>query len=185
MSTLRLIQPEKNHEEEFSSSEKWWFCARTLPHKERFAEENLIKNGLTVYCPRYQKWISSARQKQLVARPLFPSYLFVRQDVNAYFLGILRRSPGISNVIGSNNSFSLLPDAVIVSLKKRATEAGYIEIDQNKFKKGDKIKLSDERFADLEGVFEEQDDLRRSIILIKMLGKAHRVKVLTNSLEFV
>jgi transcriptional antiterminator RfaH len=185
MSTIRLAQPERIHVGDFSSSEKGWFCARTLPHKERFAEENLIKNGLTVYCPRYQKWISSARQKQLVARPLFPGYLFVRQSENASFLGILRRSPGISNVIGVNNSFSLLPDAVIVSLKNRETEAGYIEIDQNKFKKGDKIKLIDDRFADLEGVFEEQDDLRRSVILIKMLGKAHKIKILTNSLEFV
>ena len=148
-------------------------------------QKKVLKNGLTVYCPRYQKWISSARQKQLVARPLFPGYLFVRQSENASFLGILRRSPGISTIIGANNSFSLLPETVIVSLKKRETEAGYIEIDQNKFKKGDKIKISDERFADLEGVFEEPDDLRRSIILIKMLGKAHRVKVLTNSLEFV
>jgi transcriptional antiterminator RfaH len=185
MKALQLVQHEKNHEVEFPSSEKGWFCARTLPHKERFAEENLIKNGLTVYCPRYQKWISTARKKQLVARPLFSGYLFVRQSENVSFLGILRRSPGISCVIGVNNSFSLLPEAVIASLKKRETEAGYIEIDQNKFKKGDKIKLSDKRFADLEGVFEEQDDLRRSIILIKMLGKAHRVKVLTNSLEFV
>ena len=176
MSSLRLVQPKEIEGEDLSSSGNGWFCARTLPHKERFAVDNLVKNGLTVYCPRYQKWISSARQKQLVSRPLFSGYLFIQQVKEAAFLGVIRRSPGISTLIGVNNSFSLLPDAVV---------SGFIEIAQNKFKKGDKIKLNDERFADLEGVFEEQDDLRRSIILIKMLGKAHRVKVLTNSLEFV
>ena len=182
---LRLVQSNEIGDENIPSSGRGWFCARTLPHKERFAEYNLAKNGLTVYCPRYQKWISSARQKQLVSRPLFPGYLFVRQGEDASFLGIVRRSPGIASIIGVNNSYSLLPDAVILNLRHGENDSGYIEINQNKFKKGDKIKLSDERFADLEGVFEEQDDLRRSIILIKMLGKAHRVKVLTNSLEFV
>ena len=185
MSSLHLVQSEEIGDENVSSSVNGWFCARTLPHKERFAEDNLVNNGLTVYCPRYQKWVSSARQKQLVSRPLFPGYLFIQQVKEVSFMGVIRRSPGISTIIGVNNSFSLLPDSVVSGLRHKENEAGYIEIAQNKFKKGDKIKLNDERFADLEAVFEEQDELRRSVILIKMLGKAHRVKVMTNSLEFV
>ena len=162
-----------------------WLCARTLPHKERFAEENLAKNGLTVYCPRYQKWISSARQNQFVNRPLFPGYLFVRKGEDLSLFGILKRSPGISTIVGVRNSFSLLSDSIISNLKNRHNESGFIEINQNNFKKGDRVKLTDQRFSDIEGIFEEQDDLRRSVILIKMLGKAHRVKVLTNYLEIV
>ena len=185
MSSLRLVQSAEIGDKNVSSFVNGWFCARTLPHKERFAEDNLVNNGLTVYCPRYQKWVSSARKKQLVSRPLFSGYLFIQQIKEASFLGVIRRSPGISTIIGVNNSFSLLPDSVISGLRQKENEAGYIEIAQNKFKKGDKIKLNDERFADLEAVFEEQDDLRRSVILIKMLGKAHRVKVFTHSLEFV
>ena len=161
-----------------------WFCARTLPHKEPFAEDNLVKNGFTVYCPRYQKWISSARQKKLVSRPLFPGYLFIQQAENVGFLGIVRRSPGISTIVGVQNSFSVVPDTVILNIKRGENQSGFIEINHSRFKKGDKIKLNDERFSDMDAIFEEQDDLRRSIILLKFLGKAHRVKVQTNSLEF-
>jgi transcriptional antiterminator RfaH len=180
-----IVQPKGIDDKKLSSSANGWFCARTLPHKERFAEDNLVKNGFTVYCPRYQKWISSARQKQLVSRPLFPGYLFIQQAENAGFLGILRRSPGISTIVGAQNSFSVLPDTVILKIKQGENQSGFIEINHNRFKKGDKIKLNDERFSDMDAIFEEQDDLLRSIILIKLLGKANRVKVLTNSLEFV
>lgn len=180
-----LVYPKEIDGEYLSSSENGWFCARTLPHKERFAEDNLVKNGFTVYCPRYQKWISSARQKQLVSRPLFPGYLFVQQAENAAFLGIVRRSPGISTIVGVQNSFSVLPNIVILNIKQGENQSGFIEINDNRFKKGDKIKLNDERFSDMDAIFEEQDDSRRSIILFKLLGKAHRVKVLTNSLEFI
>ena len=86
--------------------------------------------------------------------------------------------------MGLNNSFSLLSDAVILNLKSRENQSGFIEINNSRFKKGDKIRLNDERFSDLEAVFEEQDDIRRSVILIKMLGKSFRAKVMTNSLEF-
>ena len=181
---LRLVQSNEIGDENIPSSGRGWFCARTLPHKERFAEDNLAKNGLTVYCPRYQKWISSARQKQLVNRPLFPGYLFIQRAENAAFLGIVRRSPGISTIVGVNNSFSVLPDSVILNLKQVENQSGFIEINYNRFKKGDKIKVNSELFSEMEAVFEEQDDLQRSIILIKILGKAHRVKVLTNSLGF-
>ena len=185
MSSLRLVQSAEIGDENDSSSVNGWFCARTLPHKEQFAEDNLVKNGFTVYCPRYQKWISSARQKQLVSRPLFPGYLFIQQAENVAFLGIVRRSPGISTIVGVQNSFSVVPDTVILNIKRGENQSGFIEINHNRFKKGDKIKLNDERFSGIDAIFAEQDDLSRSIILIELLGKANRVKVLTNSLEFV
>ena len=185
MNTFSLGSSLNDKHGEQTLSPSGWFCARTLPHKEKFAQENLAKRGLTVYCPRYHKWISSARKKQLVSRPLFPGYLFVRQAEGASFFGILKRAPGISTIIGGHSGFSVLPDDVIAKLKQGENESGFIEINANRFKKGDKIKLTDERFAGLECVFEEQDDLRRSIILLKMLGKAHRIKVLTNSLDFL
>lgn len=50
----------------------FWVCVLTERHRETLAEGQLRHTGLEVYCPRYQRRVSSGRRRQFVARPLFP-----------------------------------------------------------------------------------------------------------------
>ena len=38
-------------------------------------------------------------------------------------------------------------------------------------------------FAGFEGIFDETDDCQRALVLVKFLGKTHRIKVFAQQLE--
>ncbi|MBV8132901.1 MAG: transcriptional activator RfaH, partial [Alphaproteobacteria bacterium] len=57
-----------------------WYAVFTQPHGETKAVEHLLRQGYFAYLPRYRTWVSHARRRQTVLRPLFPRYLFAGTD---------------------------------------------------------------------------------------------------------
>ena len=57
-----------------------WYAVYTQPHAETKAAEHLLRQGYSAYLPRYRTWVSHARRRQPVLRPLFPRYLFAGVD---------------------------------------------------------------------------------------------------------
>ena len=160
-----------------------WICVRTEAHKEAFAEGNLRKAGLEVYCPRFERWISHARRRQLVLRPLFPNYLFVRSDVGLEGLGSVKRTPGVSTLAARDLASSTVPDAVIELVRAREDQSGAVVFAVERFKAGETVRVTAGPFTDFEAVFAEGHDERRCRILLSMLGKQHSVLVLSHFLE--
>lgn len=58
-----------------------WYVVQTHINGEAKAANNLTRQGFGVYFPRYLKRRSHARRVDVVARPLFPRYLFVAIDL--------------------------------------------------------------------------------------------------------
>ena len=52
---------------------KEWFVVQTHYNLEDLALNNIKKSGFEVYCPKYLKTITHARQTKKVLKPLFPS----------------------------------------------------------------------------------------------------------------
>ena len=48
-----------------------WYAVYTRPHGEMAALENLLRQGYSVYLPRYRTRTCHARRVQTVLRPLF------------------------------------------------------------------------------------------------------------------
>ena len=55
-----------------------WYVAQTQANAENKAVAHLARQGFATYLPRYLKRRSHARRVDVVAAPLFPRYLFVR-----------------------------------------------------------------------------------------------------------
>ncbi len=160
-----------------------WICIRTEAHKEAFAESNLKKAGFEVYCPRFERWISHARRRQLVKRPLFPNYLFVRSDAGIEGMGAVKRTPGVSTLAARDLASSVVPDAVIGMVRAREDQSGAVVFQAERFKAGETVRVTAGPFTDFEAVFAESHDERRCRILLSMLGKQHSVLVLSHFLD--
>ena len=160
-----------------------WVCVRTEPQREDWAEANLTRTGLDVYCPRQERWISHARRRQLVARPLFPNYLFARSAHGLDAMGHVKRTPGVSSLAGRDLASSTVTDGVIAALRARETAAGFIDLAPALCAPGTKIKITAGPFNGIEAIFREPRDDRRALILLSMLGKQHSVVVHTSLLE--
>ena len=162
-----------------------WVCVRSEPHREFFAEANLRRADFEVYCPRHERLISHARKRLRVLRPLFPNYLFVRSASGFIGLGAVRRTPGVSALAARDFPSAVVPDAIIASLRARENGHGTVELDADRFRAGEAVRLARGPFADIAAIFAEKHDERRCRILLSMLGKQHSVLVLSNELEKV
>lgn len=69
-----------------------WFIAVTAPNCQVRAEGELARLGYRVFTPKLRKWVSHARVKKAVYRPILGRYLFVEIDQSLPLKGVLTGS---------------------------------------------------------------------------------------------
>lgn len=58
-----------------------WYVVQSKPNEEIRAHVGLAAQGFETFYPRHRVEISHARKRSIELRPLYPTYLFVRFDV--------------------------------------------------------------------------------------------------------
>ena len=175
-------------------SDSYWVCARTEPHREAFAEAQLVHAGLEVYCPRYARWISSGRKKSLVKRPLFASYLFVRTDENPEKIWQIKRLPGIASLASKTISSAIVDDRVIDEIRSRDKEGVVVlgsggrriiknELADHGLVGRPQLARPRERLAVKARGHEARSDAERCRILLSLLGGMQSVLISAELLE--
>jgi transcriptional antiterminator RfaH len=146
-----------------------WIVARTKPRRERWAAENVSRQGCPFYLPQYELPIPrNARVKEARSAVLFPCYLFVNIDKQwKFLLGTF----GIAAVIMSGDSPTSVPQSEIDRLMKRHDSNGLISLPKKiKFNPGDEVRIKDGPFADRVGLYQSQSSSERNRILMDFLG---------------
>jgi transcriptional antiterminator RfaH len=145
-----------------------WYSVYSKPQKEKFAQFHLQLKGVEVFLPQLELPPSSLRARRVV--PLFPSYLFVRIDVecgeNAYVVW----SPGVKYLVSCNGVPASIDDNVIEFLKDRADQDGRITASSN-LKRGQRVRVTGGPFEGLEAMIERPPDGRGRVKLLMNLLK--------------
>ena len=163
-----------------------WYVVQCHPRAEALAEANLRRQGYRTFCPRYLKKRRHARRVDTVAVPFFPCYLFVTLDLQRQRWMPIRSTVGVRQIIAGGDGPTPVPDGVVDAIMERRNDAGFIDNSTaNPFKSGDRVRVTDGAFADLEGLFECSMDEHRVILLLNLLGRAVRVKLPSVSVEAV
>lgn len=89
-------------EPEISFAQGEWFCAFTNPGCERRAEMDLASRGFRTFMPKLRRWVTHARVKRAVERPLMGRYLFVQVDHPRQSFASVRACNGVESLIGTN-----------------------------------------------------------------------------------
>lgn len=154
-----------------------WYVARTNPRAEYLARDQLEGKGIEYYFPVVST--QSPRQGREDA-PLFPSYLFLRYDVESSESTSLRAMPGLTGLVTFDGVAPLVPDDVIVNLRQRVAEMNESGGVRSRFKTGDRVWV---RWGsgDTEDLAEVLADTRsaqgRVSVLIEFLGRLVRGEV--------
>lgn len=155
-----------------------WYVVHTQPNGELRAEVNLRRQGFRTYLPRYKRSRRHARKTQMVARPLFPRYLFVGLDLSMDRWRSIQSTIGVSQLVLAGDHPASLPAGVVEEIRQREAEDGLVEIGLPAgVKPGSKVRLIDGIFAENKGVIERIADDRRVAILLELLGREVRVFV--------
>lgn len=153
-----------------------WYVVHTHPHAEAKTAAHLVRQGYSIYLPRYLRRRRHARRVDTVARPLFPRYLFVAIDRLAQRWRAIQSTIGVAHLVCNGEQPAVLPGAIIDELMGRQNEAGFIQLDlRPRFSPGDKIRVADGVFATCLGLFDGMTDRERVAILLDLLGRKVRV----------
>ena len=153
-----------------------WYVVQTQVNGEAKAAQNLLRQGFEIYLPRYLKLRRHARKVDVIARPLFPRYMFVAIDVATQRWRAIQSTQGVSHLVCNGEEPAAVPDGVLGALRAREDERGFVRMDAKPaFAPGDKVRVLAGAFRDNAGLFDGMGDHDRVAILLDMLGRKVRV----------
>jgi transcriptional antiterminator RfaH len=155
-----------------------WYVVHTQAQGEVRADLNLRRQGFVTYLPRYLRVRRHARRAEMVARPLFPRYLFVAMDVVRDRWRTVQSTFGVSNLVVVGDDPVPLPAGVLEEIRAREGEQGFVQLGLSAgLKPGSPVRLLDSVFAEYRGILDRLADDRRVAVLLELLGREVRVFV--------
>ena len=153
-----------------------WIVARTKSRRERWAAENVQRQGYKFYLPQYE--ITSpirGNLKKVRTEPLFPSYLFIEIDGP---WRVLLCTFGIAGIVLRGDQPAVMPQSEITRLQIASDEAGFVQI-PNTYKEGQAVRARSGPFVGHIGLYAGQPVPGRHAVLMDLLGG--KIKTLFDS----
>ena len=151
-----------------------WWAVYTKHQHEKCVGDMLLSKGLEVFLPLYTADRRRRDRTVRLALPLFPCYVFVRENPSAR-LAVLS-TPGVHLIVTRGPAFGVIPDQEIENLRVAIAAERQIEPCPY-FGVGNRVRITQGVLRGLEGILVRQKGLSRVIISIEMLAKSIAVEV--------
>jgi transcription antitermination factor NusG len=157
-----------------------WIVARTKSRREKWAAENVSRQGCEFYLPLYEvPPPRNAKLREARAAVLFPSYLFVRIESQWKFL---LSTFGIAGIIMAGEGPAPVPQLEIDKLMRRHDESGLIQL-PDKFRYDQELRFRSGPFQSRIGLYKGLNSSGRNQVLLDFLGGKRMVIVDSELLE--
>ena len=163
-----------------SEAEAPWIVINTHPHRESLALQHLQRQGFETYCPVMHKRRSHARRVEMVLRPLFPNYLFVRADWEHMRWRPILSTCGVRSIVRAGEELSFVHHDFVASLKLREID-GAIVRPASPYQVGQKVEIAGAAFAGLVATIIEMDEKDRIVVLLNLMNRSTRVTLRQNA----
>jgi transcriptional antiterminator RfaH len=161
-----------------------WYAVYTQPHAEAKALEHLSRQGYCAYLPRYRTWISHARRRQTVLRPLFSRYLFAGVERASMRWRPILSTIGVSDVIRTGDEPTPVPPEIVAAIRERESTGAFDRLDpRESLRLGELVRVTAGAFEDMVGKLVELRDQDRVVVLLELLGRVVRAQLRTEAVE--
>jgi transcriptional antiterminator RfaH len=150
-----------------------WFLVKTKPLNESKIDTRLTEAGFETLYPKIHKKIRG--KGQILVRPLFPTYLFVRFSLEQ--LRTVRYTRGVARVISFGPEPQEVDTQIIEAVRGRMNEEGFVELIRPpmQWKPGERIKIGEGPFAGIDAIFVEALPDRERVVLLLDAVSSFRV----------
>ncbi len=151
-----------------------WYAVQTKPRCEEKVVDWLGRRcaDLAVFLPKLEATRRWRGRKVQYVEPLFPSYLFVHMELQPERWHAVKWTPGVKQIVGSEEIPVAVPDEAIAVLKARCDEDGCVPWAPG-FHPGQAVRITHGPLAGLTG------------ILDRPASREERVRILLNLLRTV
>lgn len=157
--------------EAVADQETAWYLVHCKPRQDERAEEHLLRQGYACYRPRLQRERLVRGRRQSVVESLFPGYLFIQLNPDSNW-SPLRSTRGVNRLVRFGEYPLQVPSSLIDSLQERTPSEP-----QPLLQPGDRVRIVDGSFAELEAIFLSMDGEERVVLLMKLLNREHRLSL--------
>lgn len=148
-----------------------WYLVQCKSGQDYRAEENLIRQGFVCARPVCQRDRVLRGRREVIQESLFPGYLFINLPIGGSWSSV-RSTRGVVRIVSFGGTPLSVNSNLVAQLQAQATPSQC-----NSFSSGDRVKLLDEGFAELEAVFLTMDGDERAILLINFLNRQQQVSL--------
>ncbi len=165
--------------------ECFWTVVCTEQHRERWAAENVARQGCAFYLPQIlsARRVKGRHRSLLLPQALFPRYLFVqiKNGQWRFLLSTFGIVEVLTNVVGP----ARVPETIINDLRSRQDRDGFVVLPQRppKLRNGQKVKFTTGPFAGKIGIYEGSTAKERQQVLLAAIGGKFKVLIGEESLE--
>lgn len=161
---------------------KKWYVLYTKPNAEYQVANVLRQQQVEVFLPEVTTANTQGEKKK---RPFFPTYLFVRVDLENTSLSTFRWTPGLRNPVRFDGQPATVPSKIIAFIQQRLADInGNGGFPSHSFQAGDTVKITDGPFEGMIGIFDDSTSpAERVRVLLTILGNINRASIPVNALE--
>jgi transcriptional antiterminator RfaH len=134
--------------------QKSWYTLYTKPHKEYLVQEMLRNNGIETYLPQIA--VVVRRRDRRSMKPFLPQYLFAYFNPNEQRFADVCWTPGLRRIVSAGGRPVVVPDEVVMYLRRRLENMQTTDVPDSPFKKGEVIRIARGPLEGLEAVFDQQ-----------------------------
>ena len=158
-----------------------WFLVQCRQGQNRRARENLEQQGYSCFDPKLRVERLKRGRREIHKESLFPGYLFIHLALSGESWHSIRSTRGVRQLVRFGTDPARVPDGVIEQLRLRSQ--GEQEDTRPALEHGERLRIKQGPFAELEGVFQRFDGEERVIVLFEMLQKQHRLTLNVGDIE--
>jgi transcriptional antiterminator RfaH len=148
-----------------------WYLIYTKVKSENKAEENLERQGYNVYLPMTQIIRRRNGKNVKITEPFFSRYIFIHLNYQSDNWRPIRSTQGVASLVKFGNEPAWVPDNLIRLLKENENPMGLQNIVEKEIQAGDKVVIINGSFAGYQGIFQQQKNTERAIVLLNIVGR--------------
>jgi len=157
-----------------------WYLVRTKPQKERWVQDQLKNIAKEAFLPLLRGRTRCFGRTITTIKPLFPCYMFACFNLQERYFDV-KYTVGVHSLISVGGEPAMVPVTIIDEIKRRGTD-GIVELPQRKLDPGQKIRIVDGPFRDIEAIFDRYlSGSERVAILLDAIGASTIRVVLPSS----
>jgi transcriptional antiterminator RfaH len=160
-----------------------WFAIFTRPQCERQVQLEIEHRGHRTFLPQKRVWVSHARVKKAVARPLMPRYLFVEVEPNKQGFGGIHDVVGVEYLLGADGVPEPMPDGFVEEFLRRQLRGEFDLVSKDEegnarpIPVGAKICIMDGPYSDSFAIIVGRGKKSGGEVLAQLLGQRIRTRL--------
>ena len=159
-----------------------WFCVMCKARQENKAEDNLKRQGFSVYFPNVPSKIRKQGRVKTIISAMFPGYVFIEADPASQDLSVVRSTLGCIALLRHGVLPAVVAPQIIESIKQaEAFLNGKFETSED-LAAGRKYELLEQGFHGHTATFLTLDGKGRAKVLITLMNSEREVTIAASSL---